>query len=408
VLLLILFSHSAKAQDSILTVKKHLFFSYDSLRQVDILDIARHIFRKKTALPTNTIAINPSHVHVTAIPAAGYSLQTGWAGILSANIAFTGGLKENISSITSSFTYSQYKQYIVPLHTNIWSKNGKYNFQSEWRFLKYPSFTYGLGTRNTLDNGYMIDYSYLRLQQDVSREITKNLYAGMGIDLDFFWNITETNPPSGTKTDFESYGLSKRETAIGPAFNLLYDSRKNPINPQGGNYLEFSYRPKFRFMGSDANWQSLLIDYRGYKKFPANSNNIIAVWSYNWFTFAGKPPYLLLPSTGWDAFVNTGRGFIQGRYRGDNMLYAEAEYRFSVTSNGLFGGVVFANAETFSSRTSTLNNDASFKTFDPVQPGYGVGIRIKINKFSGANLCIDYGWGTGGSRGVAVNLGEVF
>jgi hypothetical protein len=98
-------------------------------------------------------------------------------------------------------------------------------------------------------------------------------------------------------------------------------------------------------------------------------NGINALWSYNWFTFGGKPPYLLLPSTGWDSHVNTCRGFIQGRYRGSNMLYLESEYRFLITSNGLFGGVVFANAETFPSRESTLEGNASFKTFDPIQPG---------------------------------------
>ena len=41
-------------------------------------------------------------------------------------------------------------------------------------------------------------------------------------------------------------------------------------------------------------------------------------------------------------------------------------------------------------------------------PAAGAGIRFKLNKFSGANLCIDYGIGIEGSHGVAVNLGEVF
>ena len=401
------FSFVTVAQDSVPVTKTRKFFSYDSLNQVDVVDIARQIFRKKTNLPKSTVSVAPSRIHVTAVPAAGYSLQTGWAGILSANIAFMNGLRDNISTVTTSFTYSQYKQFIVPLHANIWSKNGKYNFQSEWRFLKYPSFTYGLGTRTTLNDGYMIDYSYLRMQQNLSRKIGRDLYAGLGFHLDLYWNIEETDPPTNTKTDFQNYGLSSKETAVGPAFNLLYDSRKNPINPENGNYFEVSYRPKFKFMGSDANWQALLIDYRLYKNFPAHTHNIFAVWSYNWLTFGGKPPYLLLPSTGWDAFVNTGRGFIQGRYRGSDMLYGEAEYRFGITSNGLFGGVIFANAETFSTRNTTLESK-SLKSFDPLQPGYGAGIRIKINKFSGANLCIDYGWGTKGSRGVAVNLGEVF
>ena len=168
-------------------------------------------------------------------------------------------------------------------------------------------------------------------------------------------------------------------------------------------------RPKFTFLGSDNNWQSLLVEYRAYRRFPnLSSNNVLALWSYNWFTFGGKPPYLLLPSTGWDAFANTGRGYIQGRFRGSNMLYLEAEYRFGITSNGLFGGVIFANAETFSNAASTLAGNASLSTFDPVKPAAGLGIRIRMNKFSKANLCIDYGWGTSGSHGLSVNLGEVF
>jgi len=61
--------------------------------------------------------------------------------------------------------------------------------------------------------------------------------------------------------------------------------------------------------------------------------------------FNGNPPYLDLPSTGWDTYSNTGRGFIQGRYRRKNMVYLEAEYRFKVSKSGLLGGVVFANAQ---------------------------------------------------------------
>ena len=406
----VLFSVLMGAQPVDSTFRTPKFFSYDSLHQTDMVDVGRSIFRKKTPTRIDTSSSKESHVHVSVLPAIGYSLQTGFAAILSANVAFYNGANEsqNISTIVTSFTYSQYKQYILPLLTNIWSKNGKYNFQSEWRYLKYPSFTYGLGTNTSLENGYMIDYSYLRMHQNVSRIISKKFYGGIGLDLDLYWNVKELRPDSGMKTDFENYGLYPKETAVGPSFSLGYDSRRNSINPENGSYLNLSYRPKLKLMGSDANWQSLLLEVKGYKRFPAASDNIIAFWSYNWFTFGGKPPYLLLPSTGWDANVNTGRGFIQGRYRGNNMLYMEGEYRFLITSNGLFGGVVFANAETFSNRESTLEGNASFKTFDPIEPGYGAGIRVKLNKFSRANLCVDYGWGTGGSKGVAVNLGEVF
>ena len=35
-------------------------------------------------------------------------------------------------------------------------------------------------------------------------------------------------------------------------------------------------------------------------------------------------------------------------------------------------------------------------------------IRIMLNKFSRTNIALDYAWGTQGSRGFFVNLGEVF
>jgi hypothetical protein len=201
------------------------FFSYDSLHQTDIADVARRVFKKNKETVADTGSHNTSHVHVSILPAVGYSLQTGFAAILSANIAFYNGAGDegNISTIATSFTYSQYRQYILPLITNIWSKNGKYNFQSEWRYLKYPSFTYGLGTDTKLEDGYMIDYSYLRMHQNIAREISKHFYGGVGIDLDVYWNIKELSPDSGTRTDFENYGLHPKETAVGPSFSLLYD-----------------------------------------------------------------------------------------------------------------------------------------------------------------------------------------
>jgi len=404
---LTLFSIHAKAQNSLPASKTHKFFSYDSLHQVDVLDIANRIFKSKPG-QSDTALSETSHVHFAVVPVVGYSLQTGWAAVLSANAAFSSSKNRNISSISGSITYSQYRQFIVPLHSNIWLNSGKYNFQSDWRFLKYPSNTYGLGTTTTLEDGYRIDYYYLRLHQNISKKISRKLYAGVGIDADLFWNIKEINPDTIVKSDFETYGLSKNETTVGPVLHVLFDSTRNSITPGNGSSLKWMYRPNFEFICRDANWQSMLLEFKTYKRFPARSGNVIALWSYNWFTFGGKPLYLLLPSTGWDDFVNTGRGYIQGRYRGNDMVYLETEYRFLITSNGLFGGVVFANAQTFSNRSSSLAGKASLTTFDPIQPAYGGGIRIKVNKFSRANLCIDYAWGTGGSHGVAVNLGEVF
>jgi hypothetical protein len=144
----------------------------------------------------------------------------------------------------------------------------------------------------------------------------------------------------------------------------------------------------------------LLIDLRHYIKFPISSKNFICLWSYNDFTLSGSPPYLDLPSIGWDDYSNTGRGYIPGRFTGRNLLYFETEYRYSLTRNGLLGGVVFGNAESMLQKVPEKINT--------INPGGGIGLRIKINRYSNTNLAIDYGFGNGGSRGFFFNLGEVF
>ena len=180
----------------------------------------------------------------------------------------------------------------------------------------------------------------------------------------------------------------------------MFDSRTNPVNSSGGAYANILYRDNPAAMGSTNSWQSLLIDLRKYFRFPQHSNNVIGFWSYNWLILSGKPPYLDLPSTSWDTYTNTGRGYIQGRFRSFNMLYLEAEYRFQISNNGLFGGVVFANTQAFSGWPSG--------GFSQLQPAVGTGLRVKLNKNSKTNLDIDYGFGTGESHGLFVNIGEVF
>jgi hypothetical protein len=367
----------------------------------DLIDVVRSL--KKNKKPrVDSAAETVGKLHFSLVPALGYTLSTGWAGILASNVGFYASDPKTtkLSSITSSVVYSQYNQLTVPLLMNLWSRNNNYNYVIDWRFYKYPQNTYGLGGHSSLENADLIDYSQIRLHQSVLKKIVKNFYSGIGYFLDYQWNIKESGQENNAVSDAKKYGLSSKSVASGPVASLLYDDRKNSINPDGGLYANVLYRPNLKFLGSDGNWQSLTVDIRKYFKFPSGSDNILGIWNYDWLTINGKPPYLCLPSTGWDAYNNTGRGYIQGRFRGKNMLYLETEYRFSISANGLLGGVAFANAQSFSEYPSNQYND--------IWPGAGAGIRIKVNKYSRANIAIDYGFGADGSRGLFVNVGEVF
>ena len=82
------------------------------------------------------------------------------------------------------------------------------------------------------------------------------------------------------------------------------------------------------------------------------------------------------------------------------MFYVETEYRFGILTNGLLGGVIFANAQCVSEWPSDK--------FETVLPGWGAGLRIKVNKLSRVNFAFDYGWGLNGNQGFFFDLCEVF
>ena len=342
------------------------------------------------------------HPQYSIVPAVGYTLSTGLAAIISGNMAFYTHNPDstNLSSILASVVVTQKRQITVPILANIWTRNNKYNIVMDWRFFKYPQDTYGLGGHSKPEDADLIDNSHIRLHQVVQRKVIKNVYAGLGYFLDYRWNIHESGLPDSSETDAQRYGLTEKSISSGPVLNMLYDSRKNSINSDRGSYINLLYRPSLQFMGSDNNWHSLMLDMRTYFRFPANSRNVLAFWNLDWLTLSGKPPYLDLPATGWDNTNNTGRGYIQGRYRSTNMLYLESEYRMVLTRNGLLGAVVFVNGESFSEWPSNR--------FEVVAPGFGLGIRVKFNKNSNTNLAVDYGFGLNGSRGLFVNVGEVF
>ncbi len=371
--------------------------------QKDLIDCWRALTGSKNPR-VDTIDRSVGRLHFSMVPAIGYTLSTGWAGILAANVGFytSNPDKTNLSSITTSMVYSQYNQLTVPILANLWTRNNKYNFVTDWRYYKYPQDTYGLGEHSALRNAELIDYSHLRIHQSVLRKIVPAFYAGIGYFLDYHWNVNRSRKGDSVLSDAENYGLPSHSLSSGPGITLLYDNRKNSINPSGGLYANVLYRDNLKIFGSDDNWQSLTIDIRKYFPFPSGSHNILAFWSYDWLTISGKPPYLDLPSTGWDAYNNTGRGYIQGRFRGKNMLYLESEYRFRITRNGLLGGVFFVNGQSFS------NYPSNSADYDVIWPGFGAGIRVKVNKHSNTNIAVDYGFGADGSHGLFVNLGEVF
>jgi len=396
ILVLTLSCHSTVAQTSFM--KDNTYNPKpDTVEQVDAADILEHLFKIHLYTKTDTAKIPPRKLLFSFAPSIGYSLELGALVSVAENISFYTDNSDNtnLSVINGGIQYSVHKQFVFPIISDIWTSQNKYCLLGDWRYYKYPSYTYGLGAGSSAFISDNVDYSYTRFYQEILRHFNSYYYVGFGYNFDYHYNISDNDP----LTNYSVYnGTATQTTSSGPVFHFMYDSRTNINNPKDAFYGSVLYRYNTTMLGSNNNWQEVQVEARKY--FKLSARKVLAFWSWNEFTFDGKAPYFDLPSNGWDTYANTGRGYIQGRFRGPDMVYGETELRFGITRNGLLGGVVFVNA------TSVSNwPDAKFTE---AFPGEGIGLRVKFNKYSDVNVCIDYAIGIEGSRGFFFNLGEVF
>ena len=245
--------------------------------QKDVVDVYDKLFHKHRKDDTNTKHV-PWKFHYANVPAAGYTLQTGWAGIVAADVGFytnTDSMSK-MSNMMASIVYSQYSQTILPFQANIWTAKNKYNITVDWRYMDYPSSTFGLGGHSLMANGYTIDFSYIKLHQSIVKEVAKHLLVGVGYYYDYLWNVKEINPPAGVITSFQKYdnngsSVKAKSTSSGFVLRGQYDSRLNQLNPTNGWYVSAVFRPNFTWLGSDYNWSSFQLDARKY--IPLSNNN---------------------------------------------------------------------------------------------------------------------------------------
>ncbi|MDP9078322.1 MAG: BamA/TamA family outer membrane protein [Bacteroidota bacterium] len=374
----------------------------DTTGQRDLLDIGTSLFKlKKRSDNTEKKQVYFSILPIsTSVPGGSKALVT------STTAGFYLGERNTtyISSVTFAPYFNLKGRYGLPIHSSIWTPDNAYNVQGDTRFLVYPQYTWGQGGRRQEADKLLVNFNYIRFYQSVLKRIKPYFYVGLGYNLDYYFGISTKDSGSPvTLRDFTQYQYGTdggNSFSSGLTLNAVYDTRQNSINPLPGIFASFIYRHNAGFMGSDNNAQSVYMDFRKYISLTdAGPKSVIAMWAYYWTTISHGTPFLNLPGIGNDPYQRSGRGIEQNRYRGEALIYYEAEYRRDITDNGLFGFVVFANFNSASEPNS--------RKFVYVNPAAGGGLRIKFNKKSATNIAIDYGFSKG-YNGLGIGLGEAF
>ncbi len=396
---------------------------------VDIFDVLRKL-TKKPAKPIDTPRMDKSNF--SFLPVLGYSPANGV--VLGAAVSVTKYMGDpNTTKLTTALlnaSVTTKDQVITSLRYDLYTSQNKWYISGDNRLLFFTQPTYGLGiyglnnqpftfnlnglsvtTHGSLEQP--LKYNYIRLYETFLRKVNEqHWYAGMAVMIDHNFKIQDESLQLDSPVHITShylysktYGFNTTQYSTdGLAAEIMHDSRDNPISPYSGYYLNVSYRVNPTFLGSSKNSTMLYYEYRTYINVNKNiPRNLIAFWFWGTSVLSGHVPYLELPSITWDTYNRSGRGYIQGRFRGDNMLYGETEFRFRITRNDLLGGVTFIDCTTASNPLPYTSQSL----FNTVAPGGGVGLRIKMNKSDRTNITADYAMGYGFS-GIYLNIREAF
>lgn len=381
-------------------------------------------------LAQDSVVYKPNQVRdfkLIPLPAIASNPANGWLFGIAPSATWRMGNSESthLSNLVGNLLYTTKKQWLVSSRSNIFLADDSWILVGDWRFFITSQPTFGLGssTPNLPEENpnqlgvwqgeQQMNYNWVRFYETVLKRIsTSKFYLGVGYHLDIYSkieNFIDEEMPQQLTFSNDFYNQIKglnldKNTLSGITLNAVMENRDLAVSPYETNFALVSYKINPEFLGSNQSSSTLLLDYRHY--FPLSEKrkrHLVALWSYANFLVSGNLPYMALPSIGYDMFGRSGRGYSQGRFRGESMVYSEAEYRFPLQKNKeTFGGTVFVNAASFGSKLTQDN------LFTKINPGYGLGLRVMINKENRTTISADYGFGQKGNSGFYLNINESF
>lgn len=315
----------------------------------------------------------------TAVPIVFYTPETrfgfGAAGICIFNFK-NDSLLAPRSSINLGFTYTQNKQVLFYLPYNLFIRNREYQAYGELAYNKYNYNFYGVG--NNQPESYVERYGveFPRLRFTLLKKVTRSFYAGLRYAYDKFSLFDLDTTAQLIKKEIPG---SRGGTVSGLGVVLLADTRDNIFYPSKGLWAELVIYKDDPLTGSSFNYTRVAFDFCKYFSYR---ENILALNAYSIYSDSDLPFFQMGVLGGQKKM----RGFYEGRYRDNNLLVFQAEYRRHLF--WLLGFTLFGDIGQVAHRYDAFNAKNWRYT-------YGGGLRLMLDKTQKINLRIDVGVGNG-------------
>jgi hypothetical protein len=408
------------------------------LNYMDSTDLVQVLRGKKAKKDTASFSPQKGKLMYFLVPTIGSNPLLGFFY----GVGFTGAMylgdpkTTNVSNLTSSISLTTKDQVIANIRGTIMTNENKWEMLVDFKYAKFTENTYGLGSDNNqpvqdgwhigeivtegIEGSQPLQFNQLRFHYTALRAIGNKIYAGIGYHFDAHTDIQDLlldlEAENPVITSHYGYSWVKgidptKYRTSGTSLNLVLDNRDHTVNTYSGNFVQISYRINSKFLASSTDFDQLYLETRLFKTLSRNRpRHILGFWGIGHFILSGEVPYMHLPYNASDMRNRMGRGYVAGRFRGPSWVSAEGEYRFPISRNGLFGGVLFGSI-TSTSRDALQAFDIDvpkLNLFEATKPAGGFGARVMLNKTGRLNLAVDMAFGQNGSKGFYFAIGETF
>ncbi len=310
---------------------------------------------------------------INGLPILFYTPETRF-GIGAAGVCTFNFKKDSINAARSSFnlgfSYTQNKQVLFSLPYYLFFKNRTYQLYGELGYNRYTYNFYGVG--NDQPKNYVEKYGveYPRVRVTALKKLSKHFFAGLRYAFDKYSLFNVDSSGQLAKNDISG---SKGGIVSGLGLVTVYDSRNYIFYPSKGWYGELVVYRDDKATGSTFNYTRVALDVAKYFSYR---ENILALNVYSIYSDSDLPFFQMGNLGG----MKKMRGFYEGRYRDNNLLVFQAEYRRHLF--WLLGFTLFADAGQVAKRYDAFIDKNWRYT-------YGAGLRLTLDKAQKINLRID-------------------
>ncbi|WP_137227258.1 BamA/TamA family outer membrane protein [Shewanella sp. MEBiC00475] len=296
--------------------------------------------------------------------------------------------EEQPSSLVLNSFVSMNQSYGVQIENMTFLNQGKQRLLLDLELHNEAAVYYGVG----IDEGdqdlnhHEFDEQLYSFKPRWMTEIASHYFIGVGAD--FIYTSADSLELVSTGLSVDSSDILPNNFSSGVVVSSIYDSRDYRLNAtkgwlfqvDAGLYQNDQY-------DSFSTYNIELANYIDLSSMPG-----LIAWQVQGHLTSGDVPWSLLPDLGGSDAM---RGYIRGRYRDEQMMMGQVEYRLPIFQR--YGMVFWGAVGSVAPKVSELT--------DTLLTAYGTGFRFNIK--DNINLRLDVGVGENETN-FYLNVNEVF